>query len=318
MTHDTVSSEEEGLFDYWQIIVMTSVPMLIGSTAYNLSGLVDMVLFQRGLLFQGYEPNFVAGQYGILASKYKLILTLPISIASALAAASIPGITSLMVKKEYKAVQHRGKQAIKMVLLVSIPSAFGLGFLAQPILLMLFGAKNIEIATLLMRLGAMTVIFYSVSAICIGILQGLGMIKVPVHHSLVALCVKVVFMFIFIYLFDFGLVGAVLSNIIFSGLVATMNYLSIEKEIHMHMDYKRSVMYPLIAGLMMGVLAMLTHMMVMAISHSNVIATLTAIMVGGLFYVILLIKMGGITEVELLMFPKGSKLVALAKRLRMM
>jgi stage V sporulation protein B len=318
MARDTVSSEEEGLFDHWQIIVMTSVPMLIGSTAYNLSGLVDMVLFQRGLLFQGYEPDFVAGQYGILASKYKLILTLPISVASALAAASIPGITSLMAKKEYKAVQHRGKQAIKMVLLVSIPSAFGLGFLAEPILLMLFGPKNIEIATLLMRIGAMTVIFYSVSAICIGILQGLGMIKVPVRHSFVALGVKVVFMIIFIYIFDFGLIGAVLSNIIFSGLVATLNYLSIESKIHMQLNYKISVMYPLIAGLMMGVLAMLVHMMVMAMLQSNIIATLIAIMIGGLFYVILLIKIGGITEAELLIFPKGSKLVALVKRLRLM
>ncbi|MCF8018733.1 MAG: polysaccharide biosynthesis protein [Vallitaleaceae bacterium] len=318
MASDRVSTVEDGLFDYWQIIVMTSVPMLIGSTAYNLSGLVDTVLFQRGLLFQGYEPAFVAGQYGILASKYKLILTLPISVASALAAASIPGITSLMAKKEYAAVQHRGKQAIKMVLLVSIPSAFGLAFLAEPILLMLFGAKNIEIASLLMRLGAMTVIFYSVSAICIGILQGLGMIRVPVHHSLVALGVKVVFMIILIYVFDFGLIGAVLSNIIFSGLVATMNYLSIEKKIHLNMDYRVSVMYPLIAGLMMGIVAMVVHMMVMAMSNSNVIGTLTAIMIGGLFYVILLIKIGGITEAELLIFPKGNRLVALAKRLRLM
>jgi stage V sporulation protein B len=205
-----------------------------------------------------------------------------------------------------------------MVLLVSIPSAFGLGFLAEPILLMLFGAKNIEIASLLMRLGAMTVIFYSVSAICIGILQGLGMIKVPVGHSLVALGVKVVFMIIFIFVFDFGLIGAVLSNIIFSGLVATMNYLSIEKKIHMHMDYKISVVYPLIAGLMMGIIAMVVHRMVMAMSQSNVIATLTAIMVGGVFYVILLLKIGGLTEADLLIFPKGSKLVALAKRLRLM
>jgi stage V sporulation protein B len=77
-------------------------------------------------------------------------------------------------------------------------------------------------------------------------------------------------------------------------------------------------MYPLIAGLMMGIVAMVVHMMVMAMSNSNVIGTLTAIMIGGLFYVILLIKIGGITEVELLIFPKGNKLVALAKRLRLM
>ncbi len=96
LKRDQASIGIPNIFTSWQIIYMTAIPMMIGSSIYNLSNIVDMVLFQRGLLSHGYEQAVVSSMYGVLSSKYRLILTLPISISSALAAASIPSIAASM------------------------------------------------------------------------------------------------------------------------------------------------------------------------------------------------------------------------------
>lgn len=315
---DSVSTKDEGILSYWHIIVITAVPMIIGSTAYNLSNIVDMIMFQRALFFHGHEEAYVAAQYGLLASKYRLILTLPISIASALAAASIPSITSALVKKAYIEVKNKAKFAIRIVLMISIPSACGLGFLARPILTMLFGTTSIDIATKLMQIGAVSIVFFSLSAISIGILQGINLIKIPLIHSIIALGIKVIIMGILLYVFDFGLMGAVITNIIFSIIVAVLNFRSIQKHILLNLNYKVDVAYPSIAGIIMGIVAVLIHMMIVAITHSNTIGTLIAIMVAIIVYFVILVRLGGLREADLASMPMGNKMLSVFKRLKLM
>lgn len=315
---DTATKEIPGLFTTWQIIFMTAAPMLIGTSVYNLSNLVDMVMFQRGLLYHGYEETFVSAQYGILSSKYRLILTLPISIASALAAASIPSISASLALKEYAVVKNKATMAIKTVLMISIPSAYGLGVLAKPVLLLLFGSTSIEIASLLMRIGAVSVVFFSVSGISIGILQGLGLMKVPMKHSLIAIVIKVSMMVILIYVFDTGLIGAVIANVLFSVIVAGTNYYSIQKEIKLHLNYREVVIYPLIAGLVMSIVALAVHLMIMSIGEMNSVATIAAIFAAIPTYFIVLLKLGGIHDSDLLILPMGDKLLSIVKRLKLM
>lgn len=319
--NDQSKSQDIQVFTGWQIILMTSVPMLIGSSIYNLSNLVDMVMFQRGLLYHGYEKGFVSAQYGLLSSKYRLILTLPISIATALATASIPSITASLAAKAYQDVKKKALLAIKIVLIISVPSAFGLGVLAKPILIMLFGSTNIDIASRLMQIGAVSIVFFSLSSISIGILQGINKVKIPVKHSLIGVVLKIIVLAIFLYVFDFGLIGAVVANVLFSLFVAFTNFYSIQKEIKLKIDYKVFMLYPILSGLMMSLVAVTVHFGVMALVEgrfANTLATLLAILVAIPVYFISLIKLGGLEEGDLRSLPMGSKLVVLAKKMKWM
>jgi len=314
---DQTSSALPSVLTSWQIIYMTAIPMMIGSSIYNLSNMVDMVMFQRGLLYLGYKPEVVSNMYGLLESKYRLILTLPISIASALAAASIPSITASMARKEVGMVKKKATMAIKTVLMISIPSAFGLGFMAKPILWMLFGTDNLETAALLMQIGAVSVIFFSISGISIGILQGINKMYVPVRNAVIGVVVKIIGFALLIYVFDTGLVGAVAINVVFSMIVGSANFYSIQKEIKLNMNYKTAVILPLMAaGLMSGV-ALSVYWLMMLLSNHNTIATMVAIIFAGISYLLVLVKIGGLTEDDMKVLPMGTKLIGLARVLRL-
>lgn len=317
LKQDHAVMELPSVLTSWQIIYMTAIPMMIGSSIYNLSNMVDMVMFQRGLLYLGYAPKVVSNMYGLLESKYRLILTLPISIASALAAASIPSIAASMARKEVDMVKKKATMAVKTVLMISIPSAFGLGFMAKPILWMLFGTDKLETATLLLKIGAVSVVFFSVSGISIGILQGINKMYVPVRNSIIGVVVKIIGFALLIYVFDTGLIGAVAINVVFSLIVASANFYSIQKEIKLSLNYKTVVVYPLIAaGLMSGVALAVYWMMMAGVNHNSV-ATMVAIIFAGLTYLATLIKIGGLTEEELNVLPMGTKLTKVARALRL-
>ncbi len=315
---DQSITNDTSIFSTWQIILMTAAPMLIGSSVYNLSNIVDMVMFQRGLLSHGYEGTYVSSQYGLLASKYRLILTLPISIASAMAAASIPSITASIVRKEYASVQKKAKMAIKMVMLISIPAAFGLTVLSKPVLMMLFGTTSLETASVLMRIGAVSIIFFSLSGISIGILQGLGKMNVPVIHSLLAIALKIVLMYILIYVMDTGLIGAVVANVVFSFIVAVLNYRSVQKAIKLSIDYKSVLLYPVLSAAVMSITSLMVYWVIYFLSRSNTIGTMVAIVIAIPIYGLVLIKSGAVEEDDIKMLPMGLRLIAILKKLRWM
>lgn len=316
--YDKVSEVEGRLSNAWKLILMTSMPMLIGSTAYNLSGLIDTAFFQRALVFHGMEISEAASQYGLLTAKYRLILMLPIAVATALGTASIPSITRSLVKKEFSLIREKAKTSIQMVIIISVPAACGLGFLAKPILRMLFGETNLGISAELMSLGAISIVFFSVSAISIAILQGLGKLKIPLYHSIMAVGVKISLTIVLLFIFDFGLKGAVINSIIFSLLVAILNYSSVRREIRLNLNPANIFGYPIFSGISMGLVIRLVHMGMVSATNSNTLSTLVAILVGIVFYIVTMIFMGGLTEEMILALPKGNSMVKTLKKVKLM
>lgn len=306
----------EALFDNLQIILMTVVPMMLGSTAFHLSNLADTLLFQNGMLKHGYDVAFVASQFGVLTSKYSLMIMLPVSMATALSTATIPSISQSLAKKEYMVIKNKAILGLRVVLMISVPAAFGLASLAEPIIRMLFenSTPDIEATSFLLKIGAVSVVTYSVSSISIAILQGINKIRIPVRNSLIAVGVKIALIFVLIYIFDFGLIGAVSNSILFSFIVGGLNFNSMRKHIRLKVDYKTVLGVPILSGAIMALAAVLIHMMVMALVGSNTLATLLAIAVALVVYFGAMIVFGGITEEILKVVPMGSKVIGISKK----
>lgn len=317
MAKDRASTiDGEAIFTYWQIILMTVFPILIGSTAYNLSSLIDMAFFQRALQYHGHTNAYAAAQYGILTAKYILLITLPISIATAIATASIPSITDSIAKKEFMLVKNKATTAIRIVLLVAIPAACGLGFLAKPILLMLFKSDSVDQVAFIMQIGSISVITYSLSAISVGILQGINKMRIPVRNALIGVGVKIFMTIILLYVFDLGLIGAVINGITFGVVIATLNFSRVYKEMHLRLDVKSYFIVPLVSAVIMGVVALLSHMMLMAFTSSNTLSTVIAIMIALVVYGASLGGFGVITEEILSSMPMSGALTKIARKLK--
>lgn len=314
VARDRASTERYSLLKGWRVIYGTALPILIGASVYNLSNLIDALLFQRGLQSHGHDAVWAAEMYGTMGS-YMLLLTLPISIASALAAASIPSITASVAKKEEDVVRRKATLAFKTVLIVSIPAAFGLAMMAGPILHMIYRSGDLPLMGRLMGIGAMSVVFFSISGIITGILQGLGKLYVPIRNALVGILFKVVAYGLFIYVLDTGIYGAVIINVIFGAVVALLNLIALQKHLRLKWAFWQDLGAPIVASLLMGIMAVITFTVLMSITGHLTLATLVGITVGGVSYVFLLIGFGGVDEEGLRALPLGHKIVKLSKKL---
>ncbi|MFR5083732.1 MAG: MATE family efflux transporter [Anaerobutyricum hallii] len=60
-------------------------------------------------------------------------------------------------------------------MVISIPAAIGMGALAYPIMEVLFPQKaTIDLAVSILRTGCISIIFYALSTVSNGVLQGIG------------------------------------------------------------------------------------------------------------------------------------------------
>ena len=135
--------------------------------------------------------------------KYKLLINVPISIASAMAASCVPTLTMSFAQKDMKKVREQINSAMRFIMVISFPCAIGLAVLGEPICRLLFPGtvQTAPMAGTMMWVGAMAVVFYAMSTLSNGLLQGIDRLKIPVINAAVSLVAHVIVLIILMLFF---------------------------------------------------------------------------------------------------------------------
>ena len=177
-----------------KILVITVIPVLLSTTIYNISGIIDQGIFKQVALLQGYTQNDIDVWWGVYTGKYKLLINVPISIASAMAASFVPVLTGAYHRDDMEAVRGQINLSTRFIMVVAFPCAVGLAVFGLPIFNILFSstrATNAE-ASLMMYVGAVAVVFYSLSTLSNGLLQGIDRLKIPVINAAISIVAHVI------------------------------------------------------------------------------------------------------------------------------
>lgn len=305
---DTHTKEKNHLFHYWQLLLMTSIPMVIGTSAFHLTNVVDLIMFSKALHFHGYSDEQIGILNGLLGGKYKILITLPVALASAMATASIPSITKSVTLGDKKLIIKKVDLSIRTVMMISFPSMVGLYVLAKPILELLFtNLEYIQITTAILQIGTLSVVLFGLSTISIGLLQGLNLLNVPVKHALISMFIKIIFNIIFLYVLNWNLYGAVITNIIFAGTSAWLNFGSVKKHLTLKIDRYKTIVAPLVASLIMGGISMLLFK-ALSLKLSSDISVVVTLPIAIVAYAISLLKLKVFDEEEIMSIPFGKYL----------
>ena len=303
-----------------KVLVLTIVPVLMSTTIYNISGILDQGIFKHVTLHQGYDAQAVSTMWGIFGAKYKVLINIPIAIASALSASSVPSIAAEHAVKNSRSEKKKIAIAIRFTLMIASPCAVGMGVLARPILTMLYPdtEENMLLATRMLQLGAVSVALYSVSTMTNGILQGIDKMHTPVKNAAIVLVLHLGFLLLCLYTFDLHIYAVILANIFFGTLMCILNQYSLRRANGYRQELKKSVVIPLISSLVMGVLILGIYHGVFYLSYNNVVSTMVSIVIGMIIYAIVMIKCKAVTKEELESFPKGTTLVGIFEKLHLM
>lgn len=302
------------------MILQVVLPFILSTAIYNLSSSLNNKLYTDIMIkLRQIGETQVVGDYGVFNGEAMKISNIPIAFASAMASAIIPTVSQLVARRELAQAREKTGQAVKTIMLISIPSAVGLFALAKPITWLLFPDEStIELATKILMALAVSVIFYALSTLSNSILQGIGRVNTPIINAAIALLLQTVVMVPLLIFTDLGIYAVVIATIVYSGLMCILNQLSMHKALGYRQEIVGTFVIPLLASVFMGAAAWVVYESLLMLTGSIVVSVIPAILVAVAVYFVLLILFKGVTEEELRAMPKGRLLVKAAKKCRLM
>lgn len=313
---DTIGYTER-YSELFPVLIITLIPVILSQSVYQLSSIIDNSIFGHVMEGKGFVYEERSALLGIYQEKYNLLINVPVSIASALASAIVPGIVSAKVMGTSLELKEKVHLAIKFNMLIAIPSAVGLGVLASPILQLLFHDSR-SLPAYLINIGAVAVIFFSLSTISSAVLQGINKLHIPVIHSAVALVIHGILVFVLLQVFNLGTYGLVIGNVTFGLMVCILNWFAVKRYLNYKQEVVKTFIIPGICAVIMGVIAFLTYLGLYTLLKNNFISTLAAILIAIISYGILLLVTKAVNEDELYEMPMGNTIIRYASKLHLL
>lgn len=303
-----------------KILMATIAPILLSTIVYSVAGILDQGIFKNVALLQGYSENEIDVWWGVFTGKYKLMINVPIAIASALAASAVPSLTASFTEGDMDKVRFQINAAMRYIMVVAFPCAVGLAVLATPIFSLLFKntIETVDLATYMMLVGACAVVFYSISTLSNGLLQGINRLKEPVTNGVIALVAHVILLVVLMMFFRMHIYAVVIANAFLGLLMCILNAMAIKKYSNYKQEIIRTFLIPGICSAIMGVITYLVYTGLYMVSGQMIVSFIVAFFVAIIVYAVTLLLFKGLTEDEIAGFPKGEQFVRIAKKLHLL
>ena len=311
---------EDSYGDILRGMLVTVTPIILSTFIYNFSTSFNQTVYSKVMInARGLSLAETATNYGIFAGKAMVIINIPIALAASLSSAVIPAVSKSSALGDRKAAQDKAQYAMWTTMLIAIPAAVGLAVLAKPIMQLLFPQPDsLDLASEILAMIAVTVIFYSLSTLTNGILQGIGKVRLPVKNAAAALLIQTALLVALLMFTELDLYALVICLIAYSAMMCLFNSISIRRCLGVKEDLKTMVLLPALAAALMGLCAKGVYLGMQMLVESNVICLIPSIVLAVVVYALAILKLGAVTEEQLLGFPKGDRLVAIAKKCRLL
>jgi len=311
---DNVLYRIESKKEILKTLILTAVPIIIGTAIYSITNLFDMSMVMGRLLYSGAFAEAEATiLYGQLQGKYVVITTLPVAISTSIATASVPSIASSVALKDKDTVERKINAAIKISMIISIPAAIGVGVLAKQILMLLF--PTVPEGASLLRVGSVSIIFLALSQIVTGTLQGIGKVSVPAKNAFWGAIVKILFNYILIAIPFFNINGAIIATTLCYITASLLNLRALIKTTGIKFKFIDIMLKPLIASLIMGIVCFMLYKGSYIVTSNNTISTVFSVLISMGVYFAIMLFIKGIVKEDIQMLPGGKKLSAICEKL---
>lgn len=301
----------------YKVLLLTIVPVILSATLSNITNILDQGLLSNVMAFQGYSEREYTSLLGLLNGQYDTMVGIPFSISTALAASFMPSLITAIQTGTRREIHDKMTMVSRFNMILVIPCAAGFIALSKPILDLLFFTQDNKASAMYLRVGAISVVFFCLSSVTNAALQGLDKMMRPVKNAAIALIVHTVALLIMLVVFRWNAYGVVLSKIVFAGVICLLNARDLKNVCGYVQEIKKTFIIPAIAAAIMGVLSMLVQVL-FDLFLPGAVATLLALVAAVAIYGISLVLLGGITEEELKEMPKGTLILSIFKKVRLM
>lgn len=206
---------------------------------------------------------------------------------------------------------------------IAIPAAVGLAVLSCPVIHMLYPSADYFESGMYLSISAVSVVFYCLSSVTNGVLQGLGKPKLPVIHAAIALVINVVTLLLLMWT-GLGVIAVIVATVLYSVVVCILNAFAIRKILGYRTDMKSCYIYPIISALVMAVVVGVIYWIPYVLASEvisryaiSAVLTVVAVVIGVLIYLVMYLQTSKMPLEEIRKLPMGSKIVRVVKLLHL-
>ena len=268
-------------------ILRVSLPISIGATVGTIMSLIDSILVPQKLLLSGLNSEQATILYAQLTGKANVIINIPLTLSMALGTSLIPIIAENYIMRKRRDLEDKVQLSFKLSFLIALPCAFGLFFLAGPIMKLIFPGRSEGF--LILKYLSISVPFIIVTQTTTSIMQAIGHYIRPVINLFIGCIVKVILTYILVPIPNINIYGAVIASIS-AYLVATLlNMISLKIKIKVNFNLKSTFIKPFIASLFMIIGVIASYITLLKKTGSNSFSCLGSIFIGIIIYIILIL-----------------------------
>ena len=305
----SVRSSAQILKNLWTV----ALPVTIGASVLSLTNLIDMIVVMNRLQDTGYTEagaNALYGAYGMAITFFNV----PQTLVTAIAISIIPAIATAFARRDYISAGRTMESSIRITAILALPSAAGLAILSGPILNLVYFNKpqDAAIAAPLLSTLGLAVICVALVAISNAILQAMGRVNVPVVTMLIGGIVKLVTNYTFVGTKSINIHGAPIGTTICYAVIAILNFIIISKAFKGAPNVLRVLFRPFLATVGMSAIITLLYRFLSPVMGGKTAVVLT-IGIGAFLYFVILLLVRGITKADIMLLPKGEKIVKALK-----
>ncbi|MCI2055977.1 MAG: polysaccharide biosynthesis protein [Oscillibacter sp.] len=296
-------------------LILTILPVILSQTIYQIGYTLDDFVFGNIMALKGFSDGDVSALQGIFNTQYNLMVNLPVSVATAMAASAVPSIVSAKVAGSRKELHRKITAVLKLNMAIAIPSAVGLALLAHPILFPFTSLGALEpVAASLLQTGSSAAIFYALSTITTAILQGCDYMRTPVEHCVISLAIHVALTAGLLWFTSLGVYALVIGNVTFPLLVSLLNCRSLCQKLGYRWRIGRTFGVPLVSAAGMGLVTWGSYRLVTLLLPA-VVGLAVSLLLSVAAYGYLILRLHCFADSQLRELPMGDKLLRLAKKL---
>ena len=300
-----------------KILLITIAPVIFSTAIYNINQILDLTIFNKIMVMQGYTEKEYMALQGIYTGKYNTLINFPLAMANGLAASVISSLAAAVAVSKKRQIHGKIEQTIRLTMLIAIPCFAGFVVLASPIMVFIYGDASFTPAALLAA-GAVTVILYCLSTVTNSILQGLDQMAAPARNAGISLVIHLAALFLMLGVFKWNIFALVGSNIVFSICMCILNMRDIHNTCGYRQEIKKTFLIPFAAAGIMGAAAFGVYHLFDKLIGGRFIPVIIAIMIAVVVYAVGILKLGVLTEEEILMLPMGGRLLGLVKKFHLL
>ncbi len=316
------TGKTESFADVFKVIFLMVTPIIFATCIYNATAIVDQNIFSYSMVARGVGAMDISRQYALFGYRFKPIINIPIALSSATSTALIPAVATAMASNNRKDARDKINECMLLSTFIAIPAAIGLCVLSYPVIRILYPTGDVKGAAMLLSLGSISVVFYSLSTVTNGVLQGLGHPSVPVRNAAAALAINALAAFVTVRYLGMGATGVLLATVLYAYTVMTMNAVALKKFLGYEHDIKRLILQPLKAALVMGavvgIIFWVPYKLLPGVFDRylmSAVLTMVSVLIGVIVYAVIYTNSTGMTDAEIRRLPMGTKILVLLRKL---